>query len=127
MIPMMGHVGAGGRVAPIEADDQEPFDHIDWPDPAFLGALTVRGESQSPRWGDGEVILFDRRPRAPADLLGQYAVVDLLDGRRLVKIIKRASQREPKNEFWRLDSLNAPPEDNVRLLSAYEIWPRPRK
>ncbi len=127
-IPLMGLVGAGGSVAPIDGDNQdEPPDFIDWPEPAFIGALQVRGESQLPRWRDGEVILFDRRPRKPDEFLGKYAVVDCLDGRRLVKTIQRGSIREPRGEFWRLDSLNAPPEDNVRLLAAYEIWPRPRK
>lgn len=124
-IPMMGKVGAGGRVGPLEVD--EPADHIDWPDPVFIGALTIDGDSQTPRYMHGEVILYDRRPRVPSDLVGRYCVVDRLDGRRMVKLLRRPGQPSPRGETWRLESLNAPQEDNVPLLAAYEIWPRPRR
>jgi hypothetical protein len=127
-IPMMGKVGAGGRVGPIDTDGgHEPPDHIEWPDPAYIGALEVDGDSQVPRYLHGEVILYDRRGRAPAELLNQYAVVDCLDGRRMVKMLRRASRIGPMGDLWKLESLNAPAEDNVRLLTAYEIWPRARR
>ena len=108
-------VGAGALVETIE--DPESWrspNQVELHASGAIGALLVRGESQWPRFLDGEFILYDMEPRAPAELVNQYAVVQTLDGRRLIKVIHAAGGGK-----WELASHNAPPEI-VELLAA---WP----
>ncbi|MCW2315127.1 hypothetical protein SAMN06265338_1084 [Rhodoblastus acidophilus] len=113
-IPMYGVVGAGAAVEMIDDPAaHDPAGWIDVPDDGEIGALEVRGDSQWPRFLDGEVVLFDPRPVQPSTLVGKYAIVQTMDGRRLIKILRRA----PDNK-WRLESHNAPPED-VELVNTW--------
>lgn len=114
-IQVVGHVGAGADV--------------DWPDDASIDdsqfvvlpagdqarALIIKGDSQYPRFMPGEVILVAREPSLPSEMVGQYAIVQTLDGRTLIKILRR-SQREG---HYRLESHNAAPEDDVVILAAW--------
>lgn len=115
-IPIAGLVGAGAAVEqigdPAGVETPDTFDVAVGP---WLRALIVRGDSQLPRFRDGEVVLFDQRPVNPVDLLGHYAIVQTVDGRRLVKIIRRGT----REGFWRLDSHNSEPEEDVRLIGAW--------
>ena len=114
-IRVTGLVGAGALVETIE--DPESWrspNQVELHASGAIGALLVRGESQWPRFLDGEFILYDMEPRAPAELVNQYAVVQTLDGRRLIKDIHAAGGGK-----WELASHNAPPEI-VELLAA---WP----
>jgi SOS-response transcriptional repressor LexA len=118
-IPLAGYVGAGATVYPIN-DDQtgHGLDVLDYfPDATEICALEVRGDSQYPRYLAGEIILIDREPRAPRDLIGRYCLVDLDDGRRLVKLLRRGTE----NGLFRLESHNAPPEDDVKVMAAYKV------
>ena len=115
-IPLLGYVGAGGAVAMVDTDDQVSgeigmFDH------RWMGALIVRGDSQYPRYQDGEIVLFDTRKRQPSELVGHYAVVHTNDDRRMIKILRRSENPNA----WRLDSHNAPPEDDVVVTSIFAI------
>jgi phage repressor protein C with HTH and peptisase S24 domain len=113
-VPLYGAVGAGARIEAWHPPDQHHTDDIDLPDLSHAGALRVTGESQWPKWLDGDLILFDTRPRRPQDLLNCYCVVETADGARLIKMLRRA----PRPGFWRLESHNAAPEE-VELLTAY--------
>lgn len=113
-IPIMGYVGAGATVDPINhaADAEFPLE-IDLPGSVGIAALIVKGDSQYPRFRDGEVLLYETEPRKPQDLLNQYAVVTALDGRILIKILRDGG----RPGFFRLESHNAPPED-CELMAA---------
>jgi phage repressor protein C with HTH and peptisase S24 domain len=115
-IPVAGSVGAG---AVVEIAEEPPSiaaqDTLTLPGDGEIAGLLVRGDSQWPRFLDGEFILFDPRPANPADLVGQYAIVQTLDGRRMIKTL----QRSPGGDLWRLESHNARPEDDVELLGAW--------
>jgi hypothetical protein len=113
-VPLYGAVGAGARIEAWHPPDQHHTDDIDLPDLSHAGALRVTGESQWPKWLDGDLILFDTRPRRPQDLLNCYCVVETVDGARLIKMLRRSS----KPGHWRLESHNAAPEE-VELLTAY--------
>jgi phage repressor protein C with HTH and peptisase S24 domain len=107
-IPIHGLVGAGAAVEMIgDTTEIEPPDTIDMPGDGEIAGLIVRGESQWPRWLEGETILYDPRPVLPQSLIGKYAVVQATDGRRLIKLLRRGKN----DRSWRLESHNAPPEE----------------
>lgn len=116
-IPLMGLVGAGSQVEPIGDTVAASIGEIDLPDGEHMGALIVRGDSQYPRYMDGEIILYDRRPEAPGRLTNHYAVVDCTDGRRLIKKIVRGRGVSS----WTLWSHNAPEEADADILAAYRV------
>lgn len=130
-VPIRGEVGAGGEVEWYErgAPPGEP-DTLLLPSLGSTGAaeaLIIRGDSQYPRFLDGEALLFDPTAVEPGELIGQYAVVQTLeDARRLIKILRR-DPAGGEGRF-RLESHNAAPEDGVRLLGAWRylgLIPRP--
>ena len=114
-IPLVGIVGAGNTVMPV--DDAAMID-LDQEIGALTGedtvALQVRGDSQYPRFLDGEIVLVERDTTLPDDLVGEYAAVDTDDGRRLIKIVRRGS----RPTLFNLESHNAPLEEDVRIISA---------
>lgn len=112
-----GVVGAGAAVEMIEDPaGAEPVDFVTIPSDGTVGALRVRGDSQWPRFLDGETVLYDRRPVTPQTLIGKTAIVQTFDGRRLLKTLRRG----PSENLWRLESHNAPPED-ARLIGAWRF------
>lgn len=116
-VPFMGMVGAGSTVEPIGDNAAAAFGEIEIPNGEHLGALAVRGESQYPRYMDGEIILYDRRPTSPGELRNRYAVVDCSDGRRVIKKIVKG--RIPAS--WNLWSHNAPEEEDVEIIACYRV------
>lgn len=115
-IPVMGRVGAGAAVEPVQdAAYADAIDRIELPDTEHCAIVIVQGESQLPRYRDGEAIIYDTRARLPDDMAGQEAVVDMLDGRRLIKIVRRSG-----SHFW-LESHNADPEMDARILACYPV------
>ncbi len=93
------------------------MEYLDPPKPDRLLALRVRGDSQYPRYNDGETLLVETEARSPASLLNCYAMVDISDGRRLVKIIGRAASPDR----FTLRSHNAPDIENVVVTAAHRI------
>jgi SOS-response transcriptional repressor LexA len=115
-IPVMGKVGAGAFFEPVQDGGwADAIDRMELPDPEFLAIVIVKGDSQLPRYRDGEAILYDTRPLPPDELIGQYAVCDLIDGRRLIKIIRQAD-----GVYW-LESHNAEPEIGVQFETCYPV------
>lgn len=114
-IPIRGVVGAGAAVAMVDDAAVDPHGEFVMPEPGRVEALIVKGESQWPRFLDGEIVLFDPVPVLPETLIGRYAIVQTTDGRRLIKTLRRGRGANK----WRLESHNAPPEDDVELLGAW--------
>ncbi|HEV2552738.1 MAG TPA: hypothetical protein VGV17_03125 [Bosea sp. (in: a-proteobacteria)] len=114
-IPIMGSVGAGATVQQIgDTAGHDAVGEVELPDAAGLGALIVRGESQWPKWIDGDVIIYGREPRRPGDEVNRYCIVETVEGERMIKMLRRS----PKPGLWILESHNAPPQE-VELQSAY--------
>ncbi|ATQ67759.1 MULTISPECIES: S24 family peptidase [Methylosinus] len=113
-IPVTGYVLAG-RVELDAADQNNIPDAVYLPLERRLAALIIRGDSQYPRFCDGEFILYDPEPLTPRQLIGQLAIVQALDGRCMLKIIDEG----PQIDTWTLKSHNAPDEKGVKLLSAW--------
>jgi phage repressor protein C with HTH and peptisase S24 domain len=115
IIPVDGLVGAGAVVEQIgKPETWGTTTAVTLPAGENLRALEVEGDSQLPRHFPGDFILYDKTPRIPGDLVDQYAIVDTLDGRRLLKIIRRGL-----GDLWLLESLNGEPE-LTGILAAYE-------
>lgn len=121
MIAVVGYVGAGAEVRPH--DDFARGTGLDEvpPPPGYDGscvALRVRGDSLYPLLDDGWTIYYLR------DIIGvddgaanRLCVVETSDGRVLVKRLRRGTARGT----WTLESLNAPPIENVRLRWAAPV------
>jgi len=72
---------------------EEPFDEIEPPPgcEADAFALIVRGSSMAPAMADGDILICRWRDDV-SDLVNRTAVVDLADGRRLVKRVTRGER-----------------------------------
>lgn len=117
-VPVVGLVGAGAAVLPLHIDTAGAgIGEVSFPEAEYLAALEVRGDSQYPRYLDGEVVIYDTRAVSPGQLVNSYAVVDLADGRRLLKMLRRM----PSPGRFRLESHNAAPEDDAEITAAYNV------
>jgi hypothetical protein len=114
-IPVMGRLSGGGIEMADEIGDAELSDSVDLPSNGRIAALQVEGDSEYPRFRDGEFVLYELDPVAPSTLIGRYAVVQTHDGRRQIKILRPGS----RPGTWRLESHKAPPQDDVELLGAW--------
>lgn len=102
-IEIRGYVGAGAEIIPV---DDAAGDDIELPPgaPPNTTAVIVRGESMYPRYFDGEKLFYLPDQRSPDELIGRECVVQLADGRVMVKILRRGSRRR----LYNLESWNAP-------------------
>ena len=117
-VPVVAYVGAGSEVYPV--DDHEKGDGIDevvappGAGPSAV-AVIVRGDSMFPKYEDGDVLIYDER-RQPDELIGKICVVEIEDGRVLVKHIKRGA-----GDLFTLTSINAPDIDDVKIVWAARV------
>lgn len=120
-IPVIGIVGAGGVVMPV--DDLpliNPFhlsekeaeelncELVDSPPgvyPINIACVKVTGTSMYPRYMEGEYLFYKRTPRPAGDCLNLDCVVALADGRVMVKTLRKGSLYGT----FTLDSYNQPP------------------
>jgi Peptidase S24-like len=119
-LDVVSYVGAGAEVFPAS----EPFDEVEPPPDCPPGAFAVRirGDSQMPVYEDGDLLvcvpLLD-----PNDVIWRRAIVDLADGRRLLKQLAPGASKG----FFNLLSLNAAPMNDQRVVQVAKIvWHRPR-
>jgi phage repressor protein C with HTH and peptisase S24 domain len=111
LVELAGQVGAGGDIEPLP--ESAPIDHVDGPPgaPANIEAVIVRGTSMYPRYFEGEHLFYQKAKKRPEDLIGRECVVQLADGRMLVKIIRRGSKRH----LFNLESWNAPTLEDQKV------------
>lgn len=121
MIAVAGYVGAGAEVHAI--DDHVRGAGIDEapPPPGFEGscvAVKVRGDSMYPLLDDGWVLYYaNEHAGVSDDAVGRLCVAKTVDGTVFVKRLRRGSRKG----LWRLESLNAPPIEDVKLEWAAPI------
>jgi len=124
-VPIVGFVGAGGQI--LFSEGQGPFGEAKMPPkgahPATV-AVVVRGDSMSGLLEDGWTIYYDGRTQEPtAGLLGKLCVVELADGRVLVKKLYRGRGEG----LYDLYSANAEPlQDQPVLWAAKVSWIEPK-
>jgi transcriptional regulator with XRE-family HTH domain len=120
-IPLRGRVGAGQLVMPFEADHSE---FVEAPPGAHRDtvAVEVTGESMLPAYEEGTLLYYSRQ-LPPEEMVNRRCVVQLADGRMLVKTLRRGS----RPGYWTLGSLNAYDiEDQVVEWAAPIDWIKPR-
>jgi len=120
-VPIVGYVGAGAEVFPIEELPRwEGINEIECPrelNPDDTEALIVEGDSMLPIEPRSVVFVTRSRPSTPDDVLGKLCVVELADGRRLVKQVRRGYQKGRFN----LISTNAAPIEDVEIERAARV------
>lgn len=101
---VLGYVGAGAAVHPIDDGDPLYSLNIEYPlPPGTVGAI-VRGDSMFPIFEDGDLVAYSGETVLPEDALGETCIVQVSDGRLLIKTIRRGSE----DGLYTLTSYNAP-------------------
>jgi transcriptional regulator with XRE-family HTH domain len=126
-VPVVGYVGAGAEIHPIDDHTQgDGLDTIPAPPGLVKGiALIVRGDSMWPRYSDGDIVVFEQKDiqQTVEALAGRTCYVKLNDGRALLKILQKGTTPG----MWTLLSHNAPPIENVGISSAFPVaWVKPK-
>lgn len=120
LVPLKGYIGAGGHVEALEHGPEEvEAPAISHPDTV---AAIVKGDSQMPMLSDGWIIYWSRAVPVE-EMVNKLAVVQLSDGRIMVKTIRLGSSRG----LWTLTSFNAADIVDVPADWAAPIdWIKPR-
>jgi len=120
LVPLKGYIGAGGHVEALEHGPEEVEAPADAPPDTV--AAKVKGDSQLPMLSDGWIIYWSKALPV-ADMINRLAVVQLSDGRIMVKTIRLGSQPG----LWTLTSFNAADIVDVPADWAAPIdWIKPR-
>jgi SOS-response transcriptional repressor LexA len=120
MIQIVGYVGAGAEVLPI--DDHAKGAGLDevecpWADLApSTVAVRVRGDSMAPAYYHGDIIFYEENHTDILHLLGKECVVALTDGWRFIKTLRRTQTGQ-----WYLHSHNAEPILGVEIEWAAKV------
>lgn len=120
MVPLKGYIGAGHFVEAIDHGPEE----IDAPADSHpeTVAAKIRGDSQLPVLQDGWVIYWSSQKPA-SSMINQLAVVQLADGRIMVKTLRNGSVPG----LFTLTSFNAADIVDVPVDWAAKIdWIKPR-
>lgn len=114
-VPVVGIVGAGAQVFPIDDGGLDPVvPPFSVPEGAI--AMIVRGDSMLPAYADGTYLVL--MPLAdPRDALHRRAVVTLDDGSRMVKTVEPGSS----TGLFSLYSFNAAPIRDVVIVQAARV------
>lgn len=124
-VPVVGYVGAGDTIYPI--DDHAMGAGLSYipapPDtPAGAVAVVVRGDSMEPAYHDGDILVYAQRREDPERMAGRDRVVWLSDGRAMVKDLVRGAAGA-----LMLYSHNAPPISDAQVTHAAAIlWVKKR-
>lgn len=119
-VPMDSYVGAGEIVYPIEDGGH----YVEAPPGATpeTKAAGIRGDSMLPAFEDGWIIYWSKH-LPPEEMINRRCVVQVSDGRRYVKTLRRGST----HGLWTLTSSNASDIEDVDLEWAAPIdWIKPR-
>lgn len=123
-VRLVGFVGAGHEMH-LYADGDDLAEDVQSPPDvtASTVAVRVKGDSMADHIEDGSILYYDDRRDPPSDdLIGRLCVVELRDGRVLVKKLAKGSAAG----LWHLLSTNAAPMfDQPVSWAARVTWIRP--
>lgn len=119
LVRIIGTVGADTEGTVIQSTGQEAYDMAPIPPGGTSDsvALEVKGHSMRAIAEDGALIYFEdqRNPPTP-DMIGYVCIVELEDGRVLIKRLLRGSAAD----LYMLESQVGPPLEDVRIRWAAE-------
>lgn len=132
-VAVLGYVGAGGQVYPIndlpimpasalmESEDSTiNCEFVDAPpgvSSSEIACVKVRGHSMHPVYKDGEYLFYRRTVDFKDSFIGEDCIVELQDGRLLLKTLRRGLG----NDKFNLDSYSEPPIVDVSIRWAAPI------
>lgn len=118
LVPVAGQIGAGAAVYDFDGEDGGKNIGFERTPRGFgaVEALQVRGDSMYPVYRDGDLIYIEDRPAEfPLRRNTEY-VIQLADGRRLLKMIEPGADGR-----YNLVSYNAPAEPDVEIVNAQRV------
>lgn len=124
-VPVRSYVGAGDEILPVEGD--APIEYVPAP-PGMeeCEATEVRGVSMQPLYHHGDLLFHRRIDAEPARYRNEVVVVQVRNGKRLVKLLQAGS----KKGLYTLVSLNpsfAPmPDQKISWIGPIE-WVQKRR
>jgi len=111
---IVGRIGQGQQL--IADDSIPPLVHRHHGSSRCVAAI-VDGDAMLPVYRAGDLLFWELDAIDPEKLIGKECMVDLQDGRSMVKTIQRGS----KPGLYRLTSYAAADIDNVRIVAAMPI------
>lgn len=117
LVPVSGEIGAGAKVYEVEGGGGRIIDFERAPRGfGAVEALRVRGDSMYPVYRDGDLVFIEDRPAEfPLRRNTEY-VIELSDGRRLLKMVEPAPDGR-----YNLVAYNAPVEPDVEIVNAQRV------
>jgi len=117
LVPVSGEIGAGAKVYDVEGGGGRIIDFERTPRGfGAVEALRVRGDSMYPVYRDGDLVFIEDRPAEfPLRRNTEY-VIELADGRRLLKMAEPAPDGR-----YNLIAYNAPVEPDVEVVNAQRV------
>lgn len=124
-IQVLGYVGAGGDISPIDDHAHgSGLEEVECPPDTAPGtvAVIVRGDSMYPLLNDGSLIFFSRREKNLTDHFHRLVIVHFADGRKAVKGLNPGTRRG----VYTLTSTNKAPmvDQDVESVSPID-WIKP--
>lgn len=117
LVPVSGEIGAGAKVYDVEGSGGRNIDFERAPRGfGAVEALRVRGDSMYPVYRDGDLVFIEDRPAEFPLLRNTEYVIELTDGRRLLKMVEPAP-----NGRYNLVAYNAPAEPDVEIANAQRV------
>lgn len=119
LVPIIGRVGADTEGVVIQTGGQQSHDMAPMPMHGSPNAVAVEVVGDSMPWlaRSGSLAYFDHQASPPReDMIGYHAIVELEDGRVLLKRLLRGSRRG----LYTLASEDGPPIEDVRVVWAAE-------
>lgn len=112
--PIVGYVGAGQTVY---SEAGGGADRVEVPPNARgpVEVVVVRGDSMYPVYRDGDRIIFEGISRSVEELINRECIVELADGRKLIKTIRRT------RDGLALESFNAPLISDPVIAAAWLV------
>jgi len=117
LVPVSGEIGAGAKVYDIEGGGGRNIDFERAPRGfGAVEALRVRGDSMYPVYRHGDLVFIEDRPAEFPLLRNTEYIIELTDGRRLLKMVEPASGGR-----YNLIAYNAPVEPDVEIVNAQRV------
>lgn len=117
LVPVSGEIGAGAKVYDIEGGGGRNIDFERAPRGfGAVEALRVRGDSMYPVYRHGDLVFIEDRPAEFPLLRNTEYIIELTDGRRLLKMVEPASGGR-----YNLIAYNAPVEPDVEIANAQRV------